>query len=87
MDNKDKWLKEAANAFSSLFLSENLTELDSAIFGSEFGNVRSGQSVALLDCDDINFKRIRSNRLKLLGYKWQAESKTWIKNYPEVIGT
>lgn len=80
MENEKKWLKEATNAFSTLCLSEYLTELYRAIFGSEFGNVCAGQSVALPDCDDIHFKRIRSNRLKLLGYKWQAESKSWIKS-------
>lgn len=79
MEREGKWLQEATNALSSLLSSVSITELDRAIFGSQVENVSAGQLVALPDCVDIEFKRIRSNRLKLLGYQWQAESKSWIK--------
>ncbi|WP_431685513.1 hypothetical protein [Hahella sp. NBU794] len=75
----ETWEKEALKAFSRLFSSQQITEFDQALFGDQFDNFRQGMSVMFPDSDDINFKRIRSNRLKLLGYSWQADIKTWIK--------
>ncbi len=82
MDNETKWLGDAAKALSFLLQSEIITELDRAIFGAQAEDIFVGKLVSFPDCEDIHFKRIRSNRLKLLGYTWHAESKRWIKVLP-----
>jgi hypothetical protein len=87
MDQEEKWLKEATNSLKVLLRSNDITELDRSIFGNQIDNVIGGKSVAFSECEDIAFKRIRSNRLKLFGYTWQAESKTWIKNLRDGSGT
>jgi len=73
------WIKQGEEAFSKIFTANHFTDFDKAIFRDQYDNVVIGCSVAFDDTDDLDFKRIRSNRLKMFGYSWHSDIKTWIK--------
>lgn len=70
-----KWIKEAQSAIEEWIISPNLQIFDQIIFIDQFKNVLVGNDVAFPDIDDIPLKRIRSNRLKVLGYEWIKDLK------------
>jgi hypothetical protein len=74
-----KWVREATIAFGNLFKSELPTELDKALLGDQYSNLIQDKTIVFEDSSDTDFKRIRSNRLKLLGYSWKSDIKSWIK--------
>ena len=75
--DKSKWLKQCSKALEELMMAECGTIFDSHLFHDQFPFVLCQASCKFVDIEETPFKRIRSNRLKLLGYTWDGEKKEW----------
>lgn len=74
---RDDWLNECCTALGDAFSTEALTLLDQLLFVDQYMNVLVGNDVHFPDIDDKNVRRLRSNRLKLLGYRWLKDERHW----------
>lgn len=79
----EDWLEECAAAAKDALGHNELTLLDQLIFVDQYMNVLVGNDVHFPDLDDKNVKRLRSNRLKILGYRWLKDEKRWTRQVDE----
>ena len=79
----DEWLTSAASAFSKAIVSKELTMLDQLLFIDQFMNLVVGNDVHFPTIPDKNVRRIRSDRLKILGYYYIPAETRWTKTPPD----
>lgn len=77
LKTRNDWLEECFTALGDAFNAETLTLLDQLLFVDQYMNVLVGNDVHFPDIDDKNVRRLRSNRLKLLGYRWLKDERRW----------
>jgi len=78
-ETRGRWVTSALEAFESAVLSPDITDLDKVIMKGQLSRVKQGVSVSFPDSDGKDIKVIRSSRLKLLGYRWNAGDRSWSK--------
>ena len=78
-DKRDRWMADAEGALREAMLSPSLTDLDRLLMRGQFTRLQQGVRVAFPDKADKTTKTLRSARLKLLGYRWDAKDRSWAK--------
>lgn len=76
----DDWLKRAFSAFSKAITSPELTMFDQLLFVDQYMNLLVENDVHFASIPDKNIRRMRADRLKILGYRYVSVETRWTKS-------